>query len=559
MTGIATGMRIETGTQLGGYTILSRLGRGGMATVYLAREAELDRVVALKVLPEQLVDDQDFSKRGQLEARVIASLDHPNIIPLYRYGIAEDVPWMALRYVDGGDFESALKSGMDVAAGMAVLRGVAAALDYAHRRGIVHRDLKPQNILLTEDKAPYLADFGVAKLLEGAEKLKTATGNIFGTPAYMAPEQAKGEALGPFTDIYALAVIACRVLTGYLPFDADTPHAILLKHISAPLPPPVTSTLPGAVATALALGLAKEPAARPASAGALIEAIEQALAGQPMTPPRFRSEAPVAATQLTPLPPTPAATQVTPLPPMPVTPASVAATQVTPLPQAPVVPAVAATPMAPASPPAAAPILIHPRRPAWMIGAGVAAFVLLIAGGVAVKQGWGSDSGFFAFSSASPAADASAAASPGDAAVASPVASSEASSSGIASAPGTDAGSASSPPAAAPDSDASTSAGSTDRSGAIADDDAQPSFDCSRASSHAEQLICTSPELAHADRLLQQTYDAALQVVVDKEGLKRSEIDWIRNVRDICTDAPCLESAYENRMEVLAGFRDRDQ
>lgn len=551
-------MRIETGTQLGGYTILSRLGRGGMATVYLAREADLDRMVALKVLPEQLVDDQDFGKRFEQEARVIASLDHPNIIPLYRYGIAEDVPWMALRYVDGGDFESALKSGtVDVGAGIAILRGVAAALDYAHRRGIVHRDLKPQNILLTEDRAPYLADFGVAKLLEGAEKLKTATGNIFGTPAYMAPEQAKGEALGPYTDIYALAVIACRVLTGYLPFDADTPHAILLKHITAPLPPPVTSTLPSAVATALALGLAKEPAARPASAGALIESLEQALAGQTFAPSRWPAEAPAAATQVTPMP-TRAAMPATPPSQVAVSQASVAATQVTPLPQAAVAAPAAATP-SPALAVAATPqpIRIHPRRPGWVVAAGVAALVLLVAGGVAVKKGWGSDAGFFALGSASAVSDASPGASSSAASPASDA---------MSSATSTDSDSSTVASSSANDgdndasvaSDASTDSGD-EASGGTSGSEVQPSFDCKRASSHAEQLICTSPELAQADRELQQVYEQALGVVGDKDALRHNEIEWIRDVRDACSDEPCLGSAYRSRIEALSNFLSQEK
>ncbi len=271
-------MRFEHGAQFAGYTILSRLGRGGMATVYLAREAGLERMVALKVLPEQLVDDEHFAARFEQEAHVIAGLDHPNIIPLYRSGITEDVPWMALRYVNGGDLEPRLRSrSMPVDQVMAILRAVGAALDYAHRKGVIHRDLKPQNILLSDDHSPYLADFGVAKLLEGADKLKTATGNIFGTPAYMAPEQAMGKPLGPYTDVYALAVIAYRAFTGDLPFDADTPHAILMKHVSEPLPQAATALLPRPVAAALERALAKDPQARTQSAGAFVEDLARAL------------------------------------------------------------------------------------------------------------------------------------------------------------------------------------------------------------------------------------------------------------------------------------------
>ncbi|HET9484846.1 MAG TPA: protein kinase, partial [Xanthomonadales bacterium] len=289
-------MRLEPGTQFAGYTVESRLGRGGMATVYLVREAGLNRHVALKVLPEHLVDDQEFAGRFEQEAQVIAGLDHPNIIPLYRFGITNDVPWMALRYVDGGDFAHRLTDRpLAVHDGLAILRSVAAALDYAHRKGVIHRDLKPQNILLTRDGAPYLADFGVAKLLEGAGRMKTATGGILGTPAYMAPEQAQGFKLGPYTDIYALAIIAFQWLTGRLPFDADTPHAILMKQVTEPVPETGMETLATGVAAVLRRGLAKQPEQRYQSASAFVADLEQALyAPSDATAPLRAATAPAA-------------------------------------------------------------------------------------------------------------------------------------------------------------------------------------------------------------------------------------------------------------------------
>jgi serine/threonine protein kinase len=271
-------VRIEAGSTFAGYTVVKQLGRGGMATVYLVREPGIDRLVALKVLPEQLVDGAHFAARFEQEARVIGCLDHPNIIPLYRYGITDDVPWMALRYVDGGDFAVRLASHpLPLPEGLSLLRGVAAALDYAHRKGVIHRDLKPQNILLTDDGAAYLADFGVAKLLEGTIRLKTATGSVMGTPTYMAPEQAKGAQLGPFTDVYALAVICFQWLTGSLPFDADTPYAVLMKHVMEPVPPGPLGLLAPNVAAVLERGLAKEPAERFLAASTLIAQLEHAL------------------------------------------------------------------------------------------------------------------------------------------------------------------------------------------------------------------------------------------------------------------------------------------
>jgi serine/threonine protein kinase len=295
-------MRFEAGSQFAGYTVVSRLGRGGMATVYLVREPGIDRLVALKVLPEHLVDDTQFSARFEQEARLIGSLDHPNIIPLYRYGITDDVPWMALRYVDGGDFATRLTARpLPVPEGLSMLRGVASALDYAHRKGVIHRDLKPQNILLTGDGAVYLADFGVAKMLEGASGANTAAGEVLGSPPYMSPEQAQGLQLGPYTDVYALAVICYQWLTGSLPFDADTPHAILLKHIMEPLPTVSLSLLSPNVATVLERGLAKHPEQRFQSASALIAELEQALYSATTVAIGMRAQPGPAPTPLTPL------------------------------------------------------------------------------------------------------------------------------------------------------------------------------------------------------------------------------------------------------------------
>lgn len=292
-------MRFEAGTVFAGYTVVSRLGRGGMATVYLVREPGIDRLVALKVLPEKLLDDDSqFAGRFEQEARVVGGLDHPNIIPLYRYGITDDVPWMALRYVDGGDLAGRFAAGpLSVPDGLAILRAVASALDYAHRKGVIHRDLKPQNILLTSEGAAYLADFGIAKLLESG-KLQTAAGAVLGTPAYMAPEQAQGLALGPYTDVYALAVMCFRWLTGNLPFDSDTPHAILFAHVTDPVPVDALHGLPPAVTEVLVRGLAKLPEHRFQSAGVLIAALTDALSA--VSTPAW-----VAATMVNPTPVTP--------------------------------------------------------------------------------------------------------------------------------------------------------------------------------------------------------------------------------------------------------------
>jgi serine/threonine protein kinase/TolB-like protein/tetratricopeptide (TPR) repeat protein len=293
-------VRFEAGSSFAGYTVVSRLGRGGMASVYLVREHGIDRLVALKVLPDQLVDDAQFAARFEQEARVVGSLDHPNIIPLYRYGITEGLPWMALRYVDGGDFAARLTArALAARDGLSILKDVASALDYAHRRGVIHRDLKPQNILLTGDGAAYLADFGIAKILEGSSSLRTSTGGVLGTPPYMAPEQVQDFRLGGYTDVYALAVICFQWLAGRLPFDAETPHAILMKHVTEPVPAEALQCLPPQVAEVLLRGLAKLPELRYQAAGTMIADLGLALTA---SVPRTTGSCATPETQATPLP-----------------------------------------------------------------------------------------------------------------------------------------------------------------------------------------------------------------------------------------------------------------
>ncbi len=270
-------MPLVDGGEFGPYTILDRLGRGGMASVYCATERRLDREVALKVLPEELVESPGFAERFEREAKVIARLEHPCIVPLYAYGIDEGRPWMALRLVRGGHLGDLFEAGkLDRAAGLALFSQLAAALDHAHANGVIHRDLKPQNVLVDSVGHAYLADFGIARLLEGATTL-TATGAAIGTPQYMAPEQAEGKAVGPATDVYALAVICYRWLTGEVPFSADTPLAVLLKHLQAPVPLAPLADHGEAVKRVLLKALAKAADERYASAGEFVAALEAAL------------------------------------------------------------------------------------------------------------------------------------------------------------------------------------------------------------------------------------------------------------------------------------------
>ena len=274
-------MDLQPDTAFGPYRILAPLGRGGMAAVYEAHEPSLDRRVALKVLPAEFLHDPAFADRFRQEARVAAKLEHPHIVPIHAYGIEGGRPWMAMRLVTGGSLaERVRRSPLSPAETAAVLRDVAAALDYAHARGVVHRDVKPANVLLDEAGRAYLADFGIARMLEGSS-VATATGLIQGTPSYMAPEQAMGAKVDRLADVYALGVVAFECLTGRVPYTGTTPVAILMKHVQEPVPEPTAAEVAPALTAVLRRCLAKTPADRWPTAGAFSAALEAAAAGAP--------------------------------------------------------------------------------------------------------------------------------------------------------------------------------------------------------------------------------------------------------------------------------------
>ena len=273
-------MDLSPGSDFGGYRIEGVLGRGGMAAVYRAYEESLDRVVALKVLPAELLHDASFAERFRREARVAAKLEHPHVVPIHAYGIENGRPWMALRLIHGGSLSDLLKKGrLEGQRAVAILRDIGDALDYAHQQGVIHRDVKPHNVLLDERGRAYLADFGIARMLESSSHI-TATGMIQGTPAYMAPEQVEGKTLGPACDVYAMGIMAYECFTGRVPFTGTTPVSILMKHVTQPPPLPSADEVAPPLSGALYKCLAKAPGERWATADAFVDALERGLRGE---------------------------------------------------------------------------------------------------------------------------------------------------------------------------------------------------------------------------------------------------------------------------------------
>src|SRR5574341_2059355 len=223
-------------THINRYQIKSELGRGGMATVYRAWDPRFDRDVAVKVLPKAFTHDPLFRGRFEQEAKVIASLEHAAIVPVYDVGEEADQPYLVMRYMTGGSLSARLKEApLSLGEAAHLLTRLAPALDHAHEKGIIHRDLKPATILFYRHGDPYIADFGIAKISEAS--LAFTGSGIIGTPMYMSPEQARGEKnLDGRSDIYALGAILFEMLTGKLPYEAETPMGIAMRHITDPVP-----------------------------------------------------------------------------------------------------------------------------------------------------------------------------------------------------------------------------------------------------------------------------------------------------------------------------------
>ncbi|HLY26887.1 MAG TPA: serine/threonine-protein kinase [Aggregatilineales bacterium] len=279
-------MSIAVGDTVGPYRISDRLGQGGMATVFRAYHPNLDRYVAIKVLHPALKEDPNFLARFTREAQIIAKLEHPSIVPIYDYAEHLGEPYLVMKFIEGETLKARLsREPLNLDETLRTMTAVAEALSYAHERGILHRDVKPSNILLERGVTPYLADFGLARMASAGESTLSQD-QMLGTPQYISPEQAQGvKDLTGATDVYSLGVVLYELVVGRVPFNADTPYAIVHDHIFSPLPMPskVNPQVPSAVERVLLKGLAKDRADRYATPTQMIEAFREAVRESNMT------------------------------------------------------------------------------------------------------------------------------------------------------------------------------------------------------------------------------------------------------------------------------------
>ena len=282
------------GRKLGKYEIIERIGRGGMAEVYRAYHSALDRYVAIKILHPFLSDDPEFKDRFEREARNVAKLKHPNIVQVYDfdYDPEGESYYMVMELINGPTLKDRLfdlgsvGQQFTVADTLHIIGSAAEALAYAHARNMIHRDVKPANLMIDEDSRVVLTDFGIAKIVTGAQF--TSTGGMIGTPAYMAPEQGMAEPGDERSDIYSLGAIMYQMATGHLPFDAETPLAVILKHLNEPLVPPrdVVPGIPEPLERIICKSLEKDPANRYQSAIEMLQDLDE-MAGPNRRPRQY--------------------------------------------------------------------------------------------------------------------------------------------------------------------------------------------------------------------------------------------------------------------------------
>lgn len=267
------------GSKLGPYEILEEIGHGGMATVYRAYQPSMGRFVAIKVIHRAVAIESSALDRFQREAKLIARLEHPHILPVYDYEGAHDPPYIVMRYMPTGTLKDILeRDKLQLTEVAFLMRQIASALDYAHRQGVVHRDIKPSNIMVDVDGNAFLTDFGIARMVEGTQAL-TASGLAVGTPGYMAPEQGMGLPVDGRADIYAMGVMLFELITGRTPYHAETPLGVILKHINDPIPlaSALNPELPLGVDQVISQAMAKDPDQRYQTAAELADRLAEAV------------------------------------------------------------------------------------------------------------------------------------------------------------------------------------------------------------------------------------------------------------------------------------------
>ncbi|MFN2571256.1 MAG: serine/threonine-protein kinase, partial [Gemmatimonadales bacterium] len=263
------------------YHVHDMLGRGGMSFVFLAQERELNRQVAIKVLPLQLMSGGDFAERFEREGKISASLDHPNIVPIFRVGASSTFLWYTMKRIRGRSLEQIIeeRGGLPLSEVLNVVQQVGSALHYAHRQGVVHRDVKPANVMIEDSGWALVCDFGIARAF-GSVSL-TQTGASIGTPRYMAPEQVEGQPVDGRSDQYSLAILTWQALTGKLPFDGESVGELIRKHLLEPVPrlTAVRPELPPEVSDAVYRAMSKKPAERFPDVAAFLRALSGDAAG----------------------------------------------------------------------------------------------------------------------------------------------------------------------------------------------------------------------------------------------------------------------------------------
>ena len=269
-------MALEAGQRIGDrYTLVHRLGSGGMAEVWLATDEMLGRRVALKFLDERFAQDAQFVERFRREAQAAAGLQHPNIVGVFDRGETQNRHWIAMEYVEGASLKDLIQRGLSVGEAVELIRQILTGAKFAHEHGIIHRDLKPQNVLVDREGRARVADFGIARA--GASEI-TQTGSVLGTAQYLSPEQAQGLETNATSDLYSVGVMLYEALTGQVPFEAETPVAVALKQISEQPRPPseLNPQVPPALDAIVLRALAKDPAARFQSADEFLRALDEA-------------------------------------------------------------------------------------------------------------------------------------------------------------------------------------------------------------------------------------------------------------------------------------------